>query len=136
MKWPYNPAQPFKVRIDQIEDEVDFATIGNAAHTPKQVVIIAYNLIFQTGLFPEACREWRKKNAVTTQQTGYHSTNAAIHTDYNTTTAEALTNLAFAMKTNRFSIAQLTKANQSLTNQLVASNEKLNATRADIQPTK
>jgi len=40
------------------------------------------------------------------------------------------------MKTNRFSIAQLTKANQSLTNQLVASNEKLNATRADIQPTK
>jgi len=61
MKRSYDPFQPFKVIINQIEDEVDFAIMWNTSYSLEQVVIITYNLIFQTGLFSEACREWNKK---------------------------------------------------------------------------
>jgi len=66
------------------------------------------------------------------QQTGYHSTNVVIHTDYDATTAEAFANLISASQADRFFIAQLTAANHSHTNQLAASNEKINAAFTDI----
>jgi len=51
IKRSYDPLQPFEELIEQIKDVVDFAATGNAADFPKQVVIIAYNLNFQTSFF-------------------------------------------------------------------------------------
>jgi len=52
MKWLYNPSQLFEELIDQICPREE-----RRLYSPKQVVINAYNLIFQTILSPEACKE-------------------------------------------------------------------------------
>jgi len=62
MKRSYDLAQSFKVLIHQNKDAVDFASIGNAAYFSKQIVIITYNLIFQTGFF-KICLELYKTKA-------------------------------------------------------------------------
>jgi len=46
MKADWNPNQPFKVLIDQIDDGVDYATAGEKPYTPEQIVNIAYNLVY------------------------------------------------------------------------------------------
>ena len=64
MKRRYDPTQPFEDLIDQIEEGVDFASAGKQPYSPKQIINIAYSLVFDTALFPEACREWRNKEEV------------------------------------------------------------------------
>jgi hypothetical protein len=57
MKEPYDPNQPIEAFIAQIEDAIALANAADAAYAQAQIILIAYNLIFQTGMFPEACRE-------------------------------------------------------------------------------
>ena len=63
MNAPYNPNKPFEVLIDQIEDAIDYAAVGNMPYTPTQIVNAAYNLLFDTGVFADECKEWRKRLA-------------------------------------------------------------------------
>ena len=58
-KLPYDPSQPFESFITQIEDAVAFAFAGGDPCPNTRVVNNAYNLVYQTGVFPEACRTWR-----------------------------------------------------------------------------
>jgi len=46
MKADWDPNQPFKVLIDQIDDGVDYATAGENPYTLEQIVNIAYNLVY------------------------------------------------------------------------------------------
>jgi len=55
-----------------------------------------------------------------------------MSTDYDVMTAEAIANLAFITQADKSSVTQVTEANRSLTNQLTASYEKLDAAFADI----
>jgi hypothetical protein len=59
MRRQYDPNQPIESFIDHIEDSVALAAAANAPYTSAQIIVIAYNTIFTTGMFPEACREWR-----------------------------------------------------------------------------
>ena len=63
MNAPYDPNEPFEVLIDQIEDAIDYAAAGNMPYTPTQIVNTAYNLLFDTGVFADECKEWRKRPA-------------------------------------------------------------------------
>jgi hypothetical protein len=56
----YNPADPFEILIQQIEDAQSFAAAGGQAYTAEQIVSNAYYLIHNTGMFFDACREWRR----------------------------------------------------------------------------
>ena len=60
MNAPYDPNKPFEVLIDQIEDAIDYAAAGNMPYTPTQIVNAAYNLLFDTGVFADEYKEWRK----------------------------------------------------------------------------
>jgi hypothetical protein len=40
---------------------MDYADAGGNPYTAAQVVTNAYSIMFSTGLFPEACREWRRQ---------------------------------------------------------------------------
>ena len=40
---------------------VDFADAGKVQYTPEQFVTKAYDLIFATGYFTDACRRWNQK---------------------------------------------------------------------------
>jgi hypothetical protein len=57
MKTNYIPInQPIEAAfVDQIEDGVALANATTAAYTPAQIIVITYNLIFSTGMFPKAC---------------------------------------------------------------------------------
>ena len=87
--------------IEQIDLAIAYANAGVAPYTEVQIVTIAYTLIFNTGMYNDACKEWRKRSASNktwsnykthfmdahdnlrqTQQTakvaGYHSANFAM----------------------------------------------------------
>jgi hypothetical protein len=60
MKTAYDPNQPIEAFIDQIEDCVAFANAGLAPYTVPQIISTAYTLMFNTGIFPDACCVWRR----------------------------------------------------------------------------
>jgi hypothetical protein len=55
----WNPPTPIEVLFAQLEDGVRFATAGNDPPSMPTVVRQGYNIIYATGLFDVACREWR-----------------------------------------------------------------------------
>jgi len=100
MSSPWNPPQPIEDLFLQLNRGSQFASDGSEPIALSRVLRIGYTLIANTGLFAEACREWRKirdidKNMDTFQvlfteaeqdrssllttasQAGYHAGNAA-----------------------------------------------------------
>jgi hypothetical protein len=82
MKQPYNPNKPIETLFHQIEESIDVADAAGAAYTPFQIVAILYNLIFATGMFPEACRVWRRRVTNTQTWHNFKADFAAAHQDY------------------------------------------------------
>jgi hypothetical protein len=158
MKEPYDPNQPIEAFIAQIEDAIALADAADAAYTQAQIVLIAYNLIFQTGMFPEACREWRRRptvektwvnfktemvlsheefraSQVTSNQAGYQSANNVSPDqayDIQHETATAIANLATATAADRSTLASLTSSNSSLSTELTQATAKLSAATIEI----
>jgi hypothetical protein len=60
---PYDPNQPIEALFDQIEEAISLAAAAQAPYNAAQIVSIAYTLVFTTGMFPEACREWCRNPA-------------------------------------------------------------------------
>ena len=58
---PYNRNQPFETLIDQVENAVDYASAGDTPYTLAQVVGIAFQLVFQTGLLNDNCKLWQRQ---------------------------------------------------------------------------
>ena len=115
---------------------MDYADAGRSAYTAAQVVTNAYSLISNTGMFPESCREWRRKTEAqktwatfkvhfteahqdwrstqgTTQTAGYHGANNAMDSFVNDT-ADAFANLVTATASDRQMLADLTTSNKEL----------------------
>jgi hypothetical protein len=65
MKQLYNANEPIGTLFHQIEEFIDVADAAGAAYIFSQIITILYNLIFATGMFPEACREWCRRLANT-----------------------------------------------------------------------
>jgi hypothetical protein len=68
-KTPYDPVEPIETLFLQVEDTMDYANASSNAYTTNQVVSNAYNLIFNTGMVPEACRNWCKPGQISKQIT-------------------------------------------------------------------
>ena len=60
MSSPWNPPQPIEDLFLQLTRGSQFASSGSEPIALSQVLRIGYTLIANTGLFIEACREWRK----------------------------------------------------------------------------
>jgi hypothetical protein len=60
MKAPYDPSQPIELLFDQYDNSIELAAAANAAYTGPQIAAYAYNTILQTGLFTNACQDWRR----------------------------------------------------------------------------
>jgi hypothetical protein len=112
------------------------------------IINAAYTLIFNTGLFPDACRAWQSRAVAgktwaqfkidfatahrefwltnqTAQQSGFHSANMMIEqgrTESVKDTAEAIARLATATASDCGTVATLTTTNAKLATQLEASN--------------
>jgi hypothetical protein len=58
---PYDPNQPIEMLFQQIQDARAFAVAGGQPYGAALIVNVAYTLIFNTGLFPDACRAWQSR---------------------------------------------------------------------------
>jgi hypothetical protein len=110
------------------------------------IVNVAYTLVFNTGLFPDACRVWQSRAITgktwaqfkidlataqrafrltnqTAQQSGFHSANMMIEQTRDSSmqeTAEEIAQLATATASDRGTVAILTTTNAKLANKLEA----------------
>jgi hypothetical protein len=81
MRAPFDPTQPIELLFDQIETAVEFADAGNRPYNPDQVVSRAYLLILQTGLYSDACRDWRRRAVLTQTWPNFKAGFAEAHRD-------------------------------------------------------
>jgi hypothetical protein len=98
---PYDPNQPIEMLFQQIQDARAFAVAGGQPYGASMIVNAAYTLVFNTGLFPDACWAWQSRAIAgktwaqfkiyfatahrefrltnqTAQQSGFHSANMMI----------------------------------------------------------
>jgi hypothetical protein len=74
MRAPFDPTQPIKLLFE-------FADAGNMPYNPDQVVSRAYLLILQTGLYADACRDWRRRVVLTQTWPNFEADFAEAHHD-------------------------------------------------------
>jgi hypothetical protein len=58
---PYDPNQPIERLFQQIQDARAFAVAGGQPYGNTMIINVAYTLVFNTGLFPDACRAWQSR---------------------------------------------------------------------------
>ena len=78
---PYNPTFPIEALFHQIELAVGYATAGKRPYQNVQIVSRAYLLVLQTGLYPEASRDWDKKQLALKMWSLFQTFFTAAHRD-------------------------------------------------------
>eukprot|EP00957_Ditylum_brightwellii_P045777 3472592-Ditylum_brightwellii.AAC.1 len=61
MKKDYDATLPIEHLAEQIETAMMVAGNANQPYAVAQVLSIAYNLVFKTGVYKDACKEWQNK---------------------------------------------------------------------------
>ena len=138
--------------IRKIEDTVEYVDAGHNPYTPLQVVTNAFRLVFQTGMFVQDCKDWKRttpddnmwanfktffatahqewrESQATTSGNMYGtvpiagtSANAVHHNNH---TAETIACLSTATADNHTTVATLASTNAKVTPELSAVNSKL-----------
>jgi hypothetical protein len=155
---PYDPNQPIETLFQQIQDARAFAVAGGQPYGAAMIVNVAYTLVFNTGLFPDACHAWQSRAIAaktwaqfkidfatahrefrltnqTVQQSGFHSANKMIEQgrdDSMQETAEAIAQLDTATSSVRGTVATLTTTNAKLANQLEAAHALIAQLKSEI----
>jgi hypothetical protein len=157
---PYDPNQPIEMLFQQIQDARAFAVAGGQPYGTAMIVNVAYTLVFNTGLYPDACRAWQSRATAaktwaqfkidfatahrefrltnqTAQQSGFHSSNMMIEQGRDESmqkTAEAIAQLVTATATasDRGTVATLTTTNAKLANQLEAAHALIAQLESEI----
>jgi hypothetical protein len=62
---PYDPKQPVETLFQKIEDARAFTVAGGQPYGAAMIINVAYTLVLNTGLFPDACRAWQSRAAAT-----------------------------------------------------------------------
>jgi hypothetical protein len=57
----WDGTSPFETVIKRLDECIKFALAGNNPYTQQQIINKAVTIIFKTGLYNEAVREWNKK---------------------------------------------------------------------------
>jgi hypothetical protein len=57
----YDPNQPIETLFQQIQDARAFAVAGGQPYRAAMIINVAYTLVFNTGLYPDACRAWQSR---------------------------------------------------------------------------
>ena len=149
----------YEALIDQFEGAVEYNEAGKTPYTPLKVVGIAYQLIFNTGMFNDDCKLWKqqdpdnntrtefnfffatanqelRKSQATTAGSGYHAANYVDHQAanrvYRQETINTIANLDTATVSDRASVVTVTVTNSNLASALTLSNSKLVTALQDV----
>ena len=144
--------QPIERLFEKIEDAVEYGYAGHNPFTPLQVVTNAFQLVFQTVIFVQDCKywkrttpddktwanfktffatahqEWRESQATTSgnmYSTAPISGASANAVHQHNDTANAIACLATATAANIITVATLASTNSKVTAELSAVNSKL-----------
>jgi hypothetical protein len=155
---PYDPNQPIETLFQQIQDARAFKVAGGQPYRAAMIINVAYTLVFNTGLYPDACRAWQSRAIATktwaqfkidfstahhefrltnqtAQQSGFHSANMMIEQSRDVwmhDTAEAIAQLATARASDRSTVATLTTTNTKLATQLEAAHALIAQLKKEI----
>jgi hypothetical protein len=155
---PYDPNQPIETLFQQVQDARAFAVAGGKPYGAAMIVNVAYTLVFNTGLFPDACRAWQSREIAgktwaqfkiyfatahrefrltnqTAQQSGFHSVNMMIEQGSEETmqdTVDEIAQLATATASDRGTVATLTTTNAKLATQLEAAKAQIAQLKDEI----
>jgi hypothetical protein len=148
---PYDTNQPIEMPFQQIQDARAFTVAGGQPYGAAMI-------LFNTGLYPDACRAWQSRALLaktwaqlkidfstahrefrltnqTTQQSGFHSANMMIEQSrYGSMqeTAEAIAQLAMATASDRGTVATLTTTDAKLATQLEAAHALITQLKSEI----
>jgi len=152
LKTPYDSNQPMETLFGQIEAAVEYAAAGNTPYTPQQVLATAFQLVFQTGIYADDCKEWKRKPPVDKTWAAFKVFFASANQEYReaqeiTTgkafqavtqnaapseneefqqdTIDAIANLATATASDRETVANMSSTIDTLTNELATTNHEL-----------
>jgi hypothetical protein len=155
---PYDPNQPIETLFQQIQDARAFAVAGGQPYGAAMIINVSYTLVFNTGLYPDACRAWQSRAIATktwgqfrldfatarrefrltnqtAHQSGFHSANMMIELGRDGSmqdTAEAIAQLATATASDRGTVATLTMTNAKLATQLGAARALIAQLKSEI----
>eukprot|EP00957_Ditylum_brightwellii_P173964 13244567-Ditylum_brightwellii.AAC.1 len=63
MAKPFDPAAPIEDLFAQISNRQDLAVAAGVPYLEMQLVMKTYDLIFKTGVYNDACKEWNRRAA-------------------------------------------------------------------------
>jgi hypothetical protein len=155
---PYDPNQPIETLFQQIQDARAFAVVCGQPYGAAMIINVAYTIVFNTGLYPDACRAWQSRAIAsktwaqfkidfatahrefrltnqTAQQSGFHSANMMIEQGRDGSmqdTAEAIAQLATATSSDRVTVATLTMTNSKFATQLEAAHAIITQLKSEI----
>jgi hypothetical protein len=143
---PYDPKQPVETLFQQIQDARAFAVAGGQPYGSAMIVNVTYTLVFNTGLFPNACRAWQsiaisgetwahfkidiatahlefRLTSETIQQSGFHSASMMIvqgHDESMQDMVDVIAQLETATASDSGTVATLTTNNAKVATYLEA----------------
>jgi hypothetical protein len=152
---PYDPNQPIESLFQHIQDARAFVVARGQPYGDAMIVNVAYTLVFNTGLFPDACRAWQVCPAAqqtwinfkvhfsaahrefrltnqTAQQFVFHSANMMIENHPYQGTTDTTAQLEVATALDRDMVDTLTTANAKLILQLNTLQAYINKLNEDI----
>jgi hypothetical protein len=159
---PYDPNQPIETLSQQIQDDREFAVAGGQPYGAAMIVNVAYTLVLNTGLFPNACRAWQsgaiagktwaqyklyfatshrefRLTNQTTQQPVFHSANMMIEQGSDESmqdTVDTISQLATSTASYCVTVATLTTTNAKLATQLEAAHAQIAQLKNEIMTLK
>jgi hypothetical protein len=154
----YDPNQPIEMLFQQIQDARAFAVAVGQPYGAAMIINAAYTLVFNTGLFPNACRAWQSRAIAgktwaqfkldfatahrefrltnqTAQQSGFHSANMMIEKGRDETmqdTVDAIAQLSTETASDCGTVATLTTTNAKLPAQLEAAHAQISQLKNEI----
>jgi hypothetical protein len=155
---PYDPNQPIETLFQQIQDARAFAVAGGQPYGAAMLINVAYTLVFNTGLYPDACRAWQSRAIAaktwaqfkiyfttahrefrltnhTAQKSGFHSANMMIEQGrYGSMqdNVKAIVQLATTTASDRGTVATLTTTNVKLATQLEVAHALISQLKSEI----
>jgi hypothetical protein len=144
--------------FQQIQDARAFVVAGGQLYGAAMIVNVAYTLVFNTGLFPDACLAWQSRAIAgktwkqfkldfatvhrelrltnqTAQQSGFRSANMMIEQGREETmqdTVDEIAQLATATASDRGTVATLNTTNAKLATQLEAAQAQIAQLKDEI----
>jgi hypothetical protein len=157
MRQSYDPSRPIEDLFKKMQDGRAYAQAGQQSYGTQQIINIAYALIFNTGVYGDACKDWDKYNILdkncenfkahfttehrlyrkqtqTAQAAGYQAANHAQQGMQNSLLiekSEALAMMATASATYRDTMSNLFTSNAHLSTHLAERSAAL-ATASEI----